>query len=129
MDWLTGIVLPLAMFVVAVLIGRHELALYHDARVLGDKLFPYTQGRFKRRMFGVALLVVTAGTLVVIELFPARTAMVASLELAVLVTEVVVLLALPLFDLWESGRNARVGEATRPAGPDPGRHTRRDRPR
>ena len=129
MDPLTGIVLPVALVVAAVLISRHESKVYREAQDFGSDVFVYSRRRYRRRTFGVLLMVVTAGTLVGVEWVLAAGPVTMTIYLAVLVTEVAVLLLLPLFDLWETARTARPGDLTRQGDPDRRTRTRPDRPR
>ena len=121
--------IALALMAIAVVICRHELAAYRDSKELGSDLFVYSRGRLWRRLTGVGFLLATAVTLAAFELFPAQTTWGASLYVALLTTEVVTLLVLPVLDLWETGRTARPEDLTRQADPDRQKRTQRHRPR
>ncbi len=128
MDTLTGILIALALMVIAGVIYRHEISAYRDAKELGSDLFVYSQGRLWRRMTGVGCLLATGLTLASFELFPARSTWAASLYIALFTTEVVTLLVLPLVDLWETGRTAKPEDLTRQADPDRRKRNQRRRP-
>jgi len=126
MGYLVGLALPVVLCTLAFLMGRHELRLYRNSRESGWDLFAYSKGRLWRRMTGVGLLAGVGLTLAALEVLPASTSWGASLYLALLCTEVLGLLVLPLVDLWETSRTAKPKDLMRQADPD--RRTR-SRPR
>ena len=119
MDPVVSIVLPAALCGLAYFLARREWKQYKLAEDIGSDLFVYSRGRFIRRMTGVVLLVALAMTLAALGVFPARTASGVSIYMALLISEVLILLVLPLFDLWETARTARPHDLTRQGGPKP----------
>jgi peptidoglycan/LPS O-acetylase OafA/YrhL len=124
---LIGIVLPLGLMCAAVAIGRRERNEFREATQYGTDLFVYSRRRYRRRLFGVALLVATGATLAAIEWIPPTGPGMLTGYLAALVTEVVVLLLLPLVDLWETARTARPEDLTRQGDPERRIRSRPDR--
>jgi len=116
-DPFSTIVLPLALWGLAYGLGRREWRHYKASDEIGTDLFVYSRGRLWRRMTGVGMLVALGLTLAALGLFPARSPQGLSIYMAVLITEVLVLLLLPLFDLWETARTARPHDLTRQGGP------------
>lgn len=118
MGYLVELILPCALCVLAYFIGRRELRLYRHAKASGWDLFVYTKGRLWRRMFGVGVLAATGLTLAGVELHPSPGPVWASVYMGALLTEVVLLLVLPVFDLWETARTAKPEESRRQVDPD-----------
>ena len=123
-----GIVLPIGLWVCAIVIGRRELALYRE-QTIGDDLFLYSKWRLLRRLTGVAIMVALGATLMAYQLLPPKTSFGTSVYLGALVAEVIALVLLPIFDLAETMRTADPEDLTRQADPD--RRTRKQprRPR
>lgn len=119
MDPVTSIGLPLILWALALFVGRREWRHYKTPTDIGSDLFIYSKGRLWRRMTGVALLAALGTTLAALGVFPARTAAGVSIYMALLISEVLVLLVLPFFDLWETARTARPHDLTRQGGPPP----------
>ena len=119
MDPLVSIALPLVLWALAFGLARREWRHYRADDDIGTDLFVYSRGRLARRMTGVALLVVLGATLAALGLFPARTPRGLSIYMALLIAEVLVLIVLPLIDLWETARTARPHDLTRQGGPPP----------
>lgn len=115
--------LPAILWGLAFLLARRELKQYKTADEIGSDLFVYSRGRLIRRMTGVVMLVALGTTLAALGVFPASTASGASIYMGLLISEVLILLVLPLLDLWETARTARPHDLTRQAGPK--RKTRR----
>ena len=116
MDPIVSIVVPAVLWGLAYVLARREWRQYQAAAEIGRDLFVYSKGRLIRRMTGVVLLVALGTTLAALGLFPARTATGASIDMALLISEVRVLLVLPVIDLWETARSARPEDLTRQAG-------------
>jgi hypothetical protein len=116
MDPFVSIVLPVALLALAVLLARREWRQYRGATDIGSDLFVYSRGRLVRRMTGVGLLVALGMTLAALGVFPARTASGLSIYLALLISEVLVLLLLPFLDLWETSRTAKLHDLRRQGG-------------
>ena len=114
-----SIVLPAVLVGLAFLIARREWKQYRAAEDIGSDLFVYSRGRLLRRMTGVAMLVALGTTLAALGWLPARTASGASIYMALLFSEVLVLLVLALLDLWETARSARPHDLTKQGGPKP----------
>ncbi len=111
-----SIALPLGLWALAWALGRRELRQFRHAEDIGHDVFVYSRGRLWRRMTGVAAIAVLGVTLAALGFFPASTPRGASIYMALLVAEVLVLLLLPLVDLWETARTAKPGDLTRQAG-------------
>jgi hypothetical protein len=107
------VALAFALWVLAALLGRRELRLYRASGEIGTDLFVYTRARLWRRMTGVGVLAALGATLLAFELVGASSPSGLSLYMALLITEVVVLMVLPIFDLWETARTARPQDLTR----------------
>lgn len=107
MFWTLAIAAVIAA--VAALLARREIGLYRLRRDAEDDLFVYSKWRLARRLTGVFVLALTACTLVAWELFPPTTATGASVFMTVFLTEVAALVILPIFDLVDTTRSARVG--------------------
>lgn len=129
MDPLVSIILPVILWGLAFLLARREWKQYRVVEEIGSDLFTYSRGRLIRRMTGVAMLVALGTTLAALGWFPARTASGLYVYMALLISEVVILLVLPMIDLWETARTARPHDLTRQGGPRPKiRATSRSRP-
>jgi hypothetical protein len=124
-----GVVVPLALAVLAFMLGRRELALYREGDEFGSDLFVYSKGRLWRRMTGIGVLVALALTLVALEFLPFRSGPALSIYVALLVTEVAALVVLPLIDLWETAKTADSADLTRQGDPDRRTRSRPRRPR
>jgi hypothetical protein len=127
LDPVVSIVLPVILWALGAFLARREWKQYRVAEDIGSDLFVYSRGRLIRRMTGVAMLLALGTTLAALGLFPARTASGASIYMALLISEVLVLLVLPLFDLWETARTARPHDLTKQGGPPP-KTRKRSRP-
>ncbi len=102
------VLVPSLLFSAALVLGRREWTHYRRA---GDnealEIFPYTPMRFARRMAGIAILVAMGGTFAALGLWPPDTAFEAGRYIAALCSELVMLVLLPIWDLWELGRTSR----------------------
>jgi hypothetical protein len=113
--YVVGIAIPLVLVILAGALAAREIRLYRGTHeiagdlksVLGADFFEYTRWRLARRLTGVVLLVATAVTLAALELAPATTASGAQLYVALITTEALVLIALGVLDLRETGKRAR----------------------
>ncbi len=119
MDPLVSIVVPIVLWGLAFLLARRECKQYKVSDEIGSDLFVYSRGRLVRRMTRVAMLVALGTTLAALGVFPARTANGASIYMVLLISEVLILLVLPMLDLWETARTARPHDLTRHGGPPP----------
>lgn len=126
MDVWVSLLLPGILWGVAFALGRRELRQYRAVRDIGYDLFTYSKGRLIRRLTGVALLAALGGTLFVFGVAPPGTPRGATIYMALIVSEVLALIVLPLFDLWETARTARPADLTRQADRPP---RTRSRPR
>jgi hypothetical protein len=115
-DPLLHIALPLGLIALAVALARRELRHFREAAEVGTDVFLYTRGRLWRRMTGIAILVALAATLALFGAWPPRTPRGLSIYMALLVSEALALVALPLFDLWETARTARPEDLRRQGG-------------
>lgn len=129
MGLFAGVVVPLALGVLAFIMGRRELALYRAGDEFGSDLFVYSKGRLVRRMTGIGVLVALALTLVALEFLPFRSGSALTIYMALLVTEVAALVVLPLIDLWETAKTADSSDLTRQGDPDRRTRSRPRRPR
>jgi hypothetical protein len=110
----TGVVLPCILCALAWWLGRRELHLYQVSTNAGaadgdgDDLFVYSRGRLRRRMIGLGALAAIGLTLAVLELGATSPEIVMTCG-ALLATELVVLLVVPILDMRETARTAQPG--------------------
>jgi hypothetical protein len=116
MGLLSDLMIPALLLGLAGLLARRELRA-HAERQRGDTdLFRYTTGRLRRRLAGVALLALTAFTLLGWELLPPASPRGASLYLVLMISEVLAMITLAVFDLLETARNAESADLRRQRG-------------
>ncbi len=129
MGWVTGILFPIILWSLSVMLVRREFELYRVQEDFGTDLFLYTKGRLIRRLTGVVVIVALGATLMAMELYPAGSGAGASIYLALLLSEMLALVVIPLLDMWETTRTANSIDPTRLGGPGPRKRSRPRRPR
>ena len=125
MSPLVSILLPSCVLAIAYVLARREWHSYRSSAETGD-LFVYGRGRLVRRLVGVGVLAALALTLTALDILPARTPRGAHTYLGLFAAEIGTLVALALWDLWETGRTAQPGKGV--TFGDPKRPPRRPPP-
>jgi hypothetical protein len=100
------VTVPLLLVLVAVLLGRRELRLYRASHDEDSDLFVYSRGRLHRRLAGVVVLASTGLTLGAMAWLPAISPRGTAIYVALLTTEVLALIAIPILDLIETTRRS-----------------------
>jgi hypothetical protein len=100
------LIIAAASWLLAALLGAHELRAYRSRRGEERDLFAYTHRRLVYRLTGVAALLAFGATLAIWEMVPPRSPGAAVIYLLLFALEVVALLLIAMLDMRETRRTA-----------------------
>ena len=112
------IALTAGLWLVALLLYRHDQNLRANHRQFGTDLFDYSKRRAVCRTAGIITLIVLGTTLLAFEFAPPTSPTMGWLYLAALFVQLSILLVVGAMDLWETKKTAAPADLNRQAEQD-----------